>query len=97
MLNDTLSFLTVDKYYPQSDLWITMLTDNDWETEFEWFSTNFFLGQSEVEIRWFVPKDQEPGTYRISHAGAYKTFFKKIFFNGDIRRYSGRTQSFEIK
>ena len=49
------------------------------------------LGESEVEIRWFVPENQEPGTYRISHYGAQKNLLK-----GQIEHYSGVTNSFQV-
>ena len=51
----------------------------------------FPAGESEVEIRWFVPQNQESGTYRISHFGAHKTLLK-----GHIKYYSGVTNSFEV-
>ena len=59
-----LSYLHVEKYDTTTNSWNIILRDNDWETEFEWIRTNTILGESEVEVRWFVPEDQEPGTYR---------------------------------
>jgi len=85
------TYLAVEKYNAASKSWTTVLRDNDWETEFEWIRTNTILGESEVEIRWFVPQNQESGTYRISHFGAHKTLLK-----GHIKYYSGVTNSFEI-
>ena len=58
------SYLHVEKYDKTTNSWNIILRDNDWETEFEWIRTRKILGESEVEIRWFVPEDQEPGTYR---------------------------------
>ena len=68
-----------------------ILRDNDWETEFEWIRTSLLLGTSEAEIRWYVPKDQESGTYRISHFGAYKSGW-----TGSIISYSGVTSEFNV-
>ena len=85
------TYLAVEKYNAASKSWTTVLRDNDWETEFEWIRTNIILGESEVEIRWFVPQNQESGTYRISHFGAHKTLLK-----GHIKYYSGVTNSFEV-
>jgi len=90
-LMQDLTYLHVEKYDARSKSWNAILTDNDWETEFEWYRTNTILGESEVEVRWFIPQDQEPGTYRISHYGAHKTLFQK-----DIKFYSGVTNSFEV-
>ena len=86
-----LTYLHVEKYDTTTNTWNIILRDNDWETEFEWIRTNTILGESEVEIRWFVPENQEPGTYRISHYGAHKTLLK-----GQIKFYSGVTNSFEV-
>ena len=85
------TFLTVEKYDPSSDSFIPVLRDNDWETEFEWIRTNVILGESEAEIRWFVPEDQETGVYRISHFGAQKDILKR-----STTRYFGSTNPFEV-
>ena len=85
-LDDT--FLAVEKY--EANQWMTILTDDDWETEFEWIRTNVILGESQVEIRWFVPDNQESGTYRITHFGNYKGVF-------GIKAYTGTTNEFQVK
>ena len=59
---------------------------------FEWIRTNVILGESEVEIRWFVPDTQAPGIYRITHFGNQKDLLK-----GTILPYSGSTNEFEVK
>ena len=84
------TYLTIDKYDYETTSWSTILRDNDWETEFEWFP-RWLAGTSEVEIRWYVPKDQESGTYRISHFGAYKSGW-----TGSIISYSGVTSEFNV-
>ena len=38
-LQDT--YLTVDQYNPTNVTWRTILNDNDWETEFEWYRICF--------------------------------------------------------
>ena len=80
------TFLTVEKY--DGSEWVPILTDDDWETEFEWFRK--YLAQSEVEIRWFVPENQEPGTYRITHYGNRKSFFSIV------HPYHGSTNEFNV-
>ena len=40
-----LTYLAVEKYDTNSKSWITILRDNDWETEFEWIRTNTILGK----------------------------------------------------
>ena len=76
-----------------TEIWTRILTDNDWETEFEWIRTNSWPWSysSEAEIRWFVPKNQESGIYKILHFGAYRTL------SGEIISYSGSTESFVLK
>ena len=81
------TFLTVEKQ--DGSEWVPILTDDDWETEFEWIRTGY-LGQSEVEIRWFVPEDQDSGTYRIKHYGNRKSLFYGIY------PYSGTTDEFKV-
>jgi hypothetical protein len=49
------------------------------------------LAESEVEIRWFVPENIEPGLFRISHFGA-----NKPIFSDTPKYYSGTTNSFEV-
>ena len=83
------TFLVVEKFVGEE--WMPILTDNDWETEFEWIRTKFILGRSEAEVRWFVPVDQESGTYRITHYGHHKHWLL-----GNIIPYSGTTNEFEV-
>ena len=85
------SFSAIEKYNPDTNSYDTILTDNDWETEFEWIRTNIILGESEAEIRWFVPEDQESGVYRIAHYGAQKNILKR-----SLEYYSGVTNQFEV-
>lgn len=85
------SFLAIEKHDLQTGTWNTILRDNDWDTEFQWIRTNVILGESEIEIRWFVPEYQERGLYRISHYGAHKTLLR-----GEIKHYSGTSEPFEI-
>ena len=81
------TYLAVEKF--DGEEWKRFVTDNDWETEFEWIRT--IVSESEVEVRWFVPEDQEPGTYRITHFGHYKTFLL-----GNITPYEGTTNEFKV-
>ena len=45
---------------------------------FEWIRTNVILGESEVEIRWFVPDTQEPGIYLINVKYAHFFIWSQI-------------------
>ena len=85
------TYLSIDKFNNKNKSWSVILRDNDWETEFEWIRTSSLLGTSEAEIRWYVPKDQESGTYRISHFGAHKAWM-----TGSITSYSGVTSEFNV-
>ena len=51
--------------------WEVIAVDADWETQIEWHRTNVVLGESKVEIRWAIPVDTSPGSYRIRHVGYY--------------------------
>ncbi|XP_044015434.1 neutral ceramidase-like, partial [Aphidius gifuensis] len=61
--------------------WNIVATDADWETKFEWKS-------GKTTISWNIPKNIEPGKYRISHQGHYKN-------DGTIFHYYNSTQTFE--
>ena len=86
------TYLSIEKYNNETESWATILSDNDWETELEWnpWSSLPWSHSSEAEIRWFVPKNQEPGKYRISHFGAYKQSTEQI------TQYSGTTNEFTV-
>ena len=49
------------------------------------------LGESEAEIRWFVPKEMPPGKYRISHSGSHKPLL-----DSDVKFFIGYTNDFEV-
>ena len=49
------------------------------------------LGESEAEIRWYVPKDMPPGKYRISHSGSHKPLL-----DSDVKFFIGYTNDFEV-
>ncbi|XP_034949883.1 neutral ceramidase [Chelonus insularis] len=83
------SFLSVEKL--ENDTWIEIATDADWETRFHWVRTSVILGTSEVEIKWEIPLNAEPGKYRIGHFGSYRYIF------GGIYPYQGHSNIFEVK
>ena len=66
------SFLYVEKLNKNEGTWEILAVDADWETQLEWHRMHFMLGTSKVQIRWTMPLETEPGTYRIRHAGYYR-------------------------
>lgn len=71
--------------------WQTIATDNDWQTFYEWQRIDGFWGTSRANIRWQIPNDVEPGTYRIKHNGAYKNGW-----TGNIHSFSGISRTFVV-
>lgn len=59
-------------------------------SRFIWKRTSTVLGHSEVTVRWDIPVDAPPGTYKIRHLGDYK------HVNGEIIPYEGTSSSFEV-
>ena len=52
--------------------WEVVAVDADWETKIIWYRDRVWVGQSKVQIKWAIPLDTKPGTYRIRHVGYYK-------------------------
>jgi len=83
------SFLAVERLAEEDGSWELVATDADWETQFIWHRTNIILGESEVEIHWWVPKDVFPGTYRIRHFGYHKELLVKnvVYYEGTSNQF----------
>lgn len=89
MLEST--FLKIDRYNSKTGNWTTIATDADWDTRFYWKRTNIILGHSETKITWDIPKDVQPGKYRIQHFGHSKSLLQKIM------PYKGTSSTFIVK
>lgn len=87
-LNDT--FLTVEQKQPDST-WNIIFTDADWETRYYWKSVSLLLGESDAVVRWEIPSEQAPGTYRVKHFGSSKNL------EGFIKPFSGTSSEFIVK
>ncbi|XP_050294251.1 neutral ceramidase [Anthonomus grandis grandis] len=83
------TFLTIEKENGKRN-WTVVATDASIETRFIWKRTSIIKGGSEATVQWIIPKDIEPGTYRIQHYGNYK------YILGGIYPYSGATNSFAV-
>jgi len=83
------SFMFVQKY--QNGNWVTVLTDNDWETKYKWKRIDGFWGTSQATLEWEIPNDTPSGTYRIRHEGE-----RKVPGSGNIRSFSGNSRSFSV-
>ncbi|XP_068227138.1 putative neutral ceramidase C isoform X1 [Palaemon carinicauda] len=83
------SFLKVQQLQPD-DSWLTIATDANWETRFIWERVSSLLGTSVATVKWDIPTDTPEGTYRITHEGHYKTFFR------GVDHYEGVTKPFKV-
>ncbi|XP_044276014.1 neutral ceramidase [Varanus komodoensis] len=77
----TFTFLTVEKYDNTSQSWQVVQEDASWDTRFIWQKGS--LKYSTAIIEWHIPKNTEPGTYRLQYFGHSKEFLKPVLaFNG---------------
>lgn len=83
------TFLRVERMV-DDDMWVTVATDANWETTFEWKRTSVILGSSQVTITWQVPEDIKPGEYRIMHNGYYR------YILGGVFPYYGVSNHFQV-
>ncbi|XP_064457109.1 neutral ceramidase B-like [Ornithodoros turicata] len=89
MLDGT--YLTVEKLRDDGDTWEVIATDANWETRFYWKRTSTLWGHSQVTVTWDIPKDAEPGLYRIRHFGHSKNLLQLIM------PYEGTSGRFRIE
>ncbi len=71
------------------DEWEVIMGDGDPSTVFEW--SRWGIDASMVTIKWTIPTDVTPGTYRLCHYGDYK-----YGWNGGIYPYKGASSTFEV-
>lgn len=57
---------------------------------FVWTRTSTILGHSQLEVSWEIPRNTEPGLYRLRHFGAAKHII------GGIKSYVGTTNVFDV-
>lgn len=86
MLEDT--FMTVERF--ETDGWVVVAGDSDWETLLEWHRTNVILGESEVALSWDIPEDAVEGLYRFGHKGYHHTILRGNFY------YEGWSKEFTV-
>lgn len=84
------TYLTVEKLDSDKQEWKVIATDGDWDTKFYWLRTNRILGESEAIITWDIPKDADPGVYRIRHFGVSKNLLQRL------HPYVGISNSFKV-
>ncbi|PKK21990.1 putative neutral ceramidase C [Columba livia] len=86
------NFLTVERYTNTSESWQVVQNDASWDTRFYW--TKGLLGQSNVTIEWHIPRDTEPGVYRIRYFGHYR---QKLSLSPAVSiAFEGTSSAFEI-
>jgi neutral ceramidase len=61
------TYLEVVRLEGDPDRWVRVADDGDWSTTFRWQREG--RSGSRVSIRWDIPGDVVPGTYRIVHHG----------------------------
>jgi neutral ceramidase len=76
-----------------STSWVTVANDWDWETRYHWKKHELCPGSamcSFITIEWDIPKDAQPGIYRISHYGEWKDS------SGRLHPYEGASREFRV-
>jgi neutral ceramidase len=94
------TFLEVQRRDDASDggnQWVTVHTDDDWSTKFEWarpasnaLQSMLMSASSVVTVSWTVPERAAPGVYRIKYHGDAKNLM------GKISAFEGVSQVFEV-
>ncbi len=85
------SFLEIQ--YLKNNVWQTIATDNDPETEYHWARNNRCLAAcSTATIVWHIPPSQSKGNYRIAHKGNYKRFLSP-----EIKSFTGYSDVFMVQ
>lgn len=51
------------------DVWQTVATDDAWATRYRWEVVTDMNEASRARVRWDIPGDASPGTYRLVHRG----------------------------
>lgn len=67
--------------------WVTVKTDADWDTTFEWREEQF---SGAATIKWVIPADAATGTYRILHKGYSGNIL------GTLTPYQGTSPEFQV-
>ena len=81
------SFLYVDRNV--GGTWQTVAYDWDMDTRYQWARDG--IANSKVTITWTIPSSASTGTYRIRHAGHWKSGW-----TGSISSYTGTSRSFTV-
>lgn len=92
------TYLAIERHDGNGN-WILVAWDSMPETSLIWERNKDdkecpFNACSRVHVRWAIPKDTEPGNYRITHTGAWKA---PEILGGKISSYSGSSRSFSVK
>ena len=85
------SFLFVEMYDQERNLWNAVRTDADWSTKFYWKYTFKAAGVSRVRIVWKIEDYTKKGVYRIVYQGNHKTL------TGGIKSHRGTSNSFKVE
>lgn len=82
------TFLEVQRYV--NGAWVTVARDWDPETRYIWQRDG--IANSKITIEWDIPLATPAGTYRLVHAGHWKSGW-----TGAISSYTGRSRSFTVQ
>ncbi|MCP3136241.1 neutral/alkaline ceramidase [Pyxidicoccus xibeiensis] len=87
------SYLRVQQRGPEG-AWLDVARDGDWETRYRWRRESCVptLACSHVSTEWDIPVDAAPGTYRLVHAGHWKSGW-----DGRVRPYTGASRAFTVR
>ncbi|WP_217198234.1 neutral/alkaline ceramidase [Streptomyces buecherae] len=68
--------------------WRTVATDDDWSTTYRW--QRAYLAVSTATLTWDIPREVEPGTYRLVHHGDARAL------TGGISPFTGASRPFTV-
>lgn len=80
------TYLEVQRKLGES--WVRVSDDHDWATRFEWARRG--VAQSRVTVRWDIPVEVTPGTYRLLYRGSSK-------LAGKLTPFTGTTQPIQVQ
>jgi len=70
--------------------WVTVATDNDWNTTSRWLPDEDLNGALHFRAAWTIPPEADAGTYRIVHTGNYLR-------NETVEDFEGVSRTFRVE
>ncbi len=83
------SFLRIEREV--GGQWESVATDDDWATKCRWIASKEDPKLLSLSVTWEIPKEIQPGTYRIGHFGAGRDE------SGNLKPFTGYSPAFEVR